>query len=334
VNRSGGALGVGILLAAVVGAGTARSGGLDYVSCEFDAANGVLRVTEQFSEGALIRRAGERIAALQPDGEGEFEEVDCGVTPTISNTDRIIYRLTSDGSTEARLSLAGGPLAPGRTDEGPTSEIETTVRPSPAAELAELVIRGGGSRDHFRAGRLGLNAGVNLNVAQESTEPDADVTVERPRQVGLSLRPGKGNDTVDLTGGPEMTGPLNLGFSFVAPGRGKDVVRSTRVSVYALGSDGADQIHLGRRFDVVEGGEGGDRISTGRRGDLILPGPGRDAVHAGRGGDQIFGSSGGADVINCGPGRDRVFAGPRDRLRRCERVRRVRERPLVHFGFD
>lgn len=107
----------------------------------------------------------------------------------------------SDGITEARLSLVAGPLAPGRTYEGLSSEIETIVRPSPATESGELSIESGATQDHFRAGRLGPNAGMNLNVGQEPTEPDVDVTVERPRQVGLSLRTGAGNDTLDLTGG-------------------------------------------------------------------------------------------------------------------------------------
>jgi Ca2+-binding RTX toxin-like protein len=335
VRCSRGIVGGAALFAAVAAAGSAQSRGIDYVSCEFDAASGVLEVTEQFSEGALIRRAGERIAALQPDGDAGFEEVDCGTaTPTINNTEHILYRLTSDGITQAELSLARGPLAPGRTDEGPSSEIETTVLPSPAAEAGELVIHGTGAGDHFRAGRLGPDAGMNLNVALELTEPDVDITVERHRQVSPSFKTGKGNDTVDLNGGPEMTGPLDLRFAFAAPGAGKDVVRSTVTGMYAFGSDGADQIRLGGRRDVAEGGKGKDRISAGRGRDLILPGPGRDTVKAGGEDDQIFGSSGGVDLIDCGAGRDAVGAGPRDRLRKCERVKRFPEHPVVHFGFD
>jgi len=332
--RPSGTLGVGALLAAGVMAGVAESRGLDYVECEFNKADGVLLVTERASEGGLIRRAGERIAALQPDEESGLEEIGCGGTPTVGNTDRIVYRLTSEGITEARLSLARGPLAPGRTDEGPTSEIETTVRPSPAVSAAELLVQGGGASDHFRAGRLGTNVGVNLNVALESTDPDADVTVKRPRRVSLSFRTRTGDDTLSLSGGPEMTGPLNLRFAFVAPGAGADVVRSRKAGVYAFGSDGADVIRLGKRSDAAEGGSGRDMISTGRRRDLILPGPGRDVVDSGAGKDEILGASGGIDVIDCGAGRDRVAAGPRDRLRECERVKDVPERPLVHFGFD
>jgi len=317
-----------------VAASTAQSRGVDYVGCEFDAVDGILEVTERFSEGALIRRAGERIAALQPNGDGGFEEVDCDPIPTIANTERIIYRLTSDGITEVRLSLARGPLAPGRTDEGPSSEIETIVRPSPSADAAELSIYGDGASDHFRAGRMGRDAGVNLNVVADGAEPDLDVTLKRPLQATLSFRTGEGDDTLDLTGGPETTGPLNVEFATVAPGAGEDVVRSARTSVYAIGGDGADVIRLGKRFDGAEGGRGKDTISTGGGRDLILPGPGRDTVRAGRKRDQVFGSSGGIDVIDCGAGRDRVIAGPRDRLRNCERVRRIPERPDVHFGFD
>jgi hypothetical protein len=317
-----------------VAAGFAESRGLDYVDCEFNEADGVLLVTERGSEGALIRRAGERIAALQPDDGTGFEEVACGGMPTVGNTERIVYRLTSKGITEARLSLTRGPLAPGRTDEGSTSEIETTVRPSRGANAPELSIQGGGASDHFRAGRLGTNAGVNLNVAAESTKPDADVTVVRPRGVGLSFRTGTGDDTLSLSGGPEMSGPLNVRFAFVAPGAGADVVRSRKAGVYAFGGDGADVISLGERTDAAEGGRGRDVISTGRRRDLILPGPGRDVVDSGAGRDEVLGASGGVDVIDCGAGRDRVAAGPGDRLRECERVKRVPERRVIHFGFD
>ncbi len=125
----------------------------------------------------------------------------------------------------------------------------------------------------------------------------------------------------DITGlSASVTHPVSVGLR---PGRcanrRKGTARADRVKGFAAGDllDG-----LGGN-DVLRG-EAGDDCLFGRAGkDRLKGGPGRDRLDGGAGKDVLDVRGGGRDRANCGAGRrDRVIADRRDRLRRCERIRR------------
>ena len=66
----------------------------------------------------------------------------------------------------------------------------------------------------------------------------------------------------------------------------------------------------------MSGGAGNDRITAG---------PGRNKVSGGAGNDTINVRNHKRDIVNCGAGKkDRVVADKIDKLRGCERIRRLR----------
>ncbi|HEX8122442.1 MAG TPA: calcium-binding protein [Solirubrobacteraceae bacterium] len=82
-----------------------------------------------------------------------------------------------------------------------------------------------------------------------------------------------------------------------------------------LAGPGRDTVLARGGSDCVAGGAGDDRLSGGRGADVLL----------GQGGNDVLVGGPGRDLLDCGPGRrDRAVAGPRDRTRGCERVRRLR----------
>lgn len=81
-----------------------------------------------------------------------------------------------------------------------------------------------------------------------------------------------------------------------------------------LGGAGADRLRGGKAGDRIRGRGGADRL-RGRGG--------RDCLFGGRGNDILRGGRG-RDRLRCGPGgRDSALAGRRDRVRGCERWRRI-----------
>ena len=75
--------------------------------------------------------------------------------------------------------------------------------------------------------------------------------------------------------------------------------------------------------ETSRGTAGPDVFAGTRRGDRIVAGAGDDLICGGGGNDRLVGGPG-RDRIDCGPGRrDVAVAGPGDRVRRCERVKRV-----------
>lgn len=72
--------------------------------------------------------------------------------------------------------------------------------------------------------------------------------------------------------------------------------------------------------DMIFGRGGNDRIFGKGGNDRLFGGPGRDRVSGGAGRDLIVGGPG-ADLIDCGAGRDTARVDPKDRVRRCERIK-------------
>jgi Ca2+-binding RTX toxin-like protein len=106
------------------------------------------------------------------------------------------------------------------------------------------------------------------------------------------------------------------GSDRIVGGRGRD-------KLFGLG--GADCISGGAGNDTISGGKGNDTLSGGAGNDRITAGPGRNTVSGGAGNDTINVRNHKRDIVNCGPGKkDRVIADKIDKLRGCERVRRLR----------
>jgi hypothetical protein len=89
------------------------------------------------------------------------------------------------------------------------------------------------------------------------------------------------------------------------------------------GTRGKDGLRGTPRADCIRGGRGADRISGRGGDDRLRGGLGRDLLRGGAGADVIYARRSDRDRVDCGSGTDTVFATRgKDRLRRCERVRR------------
>lgn len=100
-----------------------------------------------------------------------------------------------------------------------------------------------------------------------------------------------------------------------------------------LGLAGADRISGrgdddcligGSGRDRLVGGAGWDRLTGGAGADSLTGGSGRNRYDAGPGNDVVRAANNRAELVSCGTGRDRARVDRSDRVRGCERVRRVR----------
>lgn len=90
------------------------------------------------------------------------------------------------------------------------------------------------------------------------------------------------------------------------------------------GRDGNDRADGGDGNDRASGGKGKDRLAGAAGNDVLTAGPGAGRVSGGSGNDVINTVNRRRDRVDCGSGRrDRVKADRTDRLKRCERVKRV-----------
>lgn len=88
------------------------------------------------------------------------------------------------------------------------------------------------------------------------------------------------------------------------------------------GRGGDDCLVGGPGRDRLVGGPGFDRLTGGRGADTLVGGPGVNRFDAGAGNDVIEARNGRAELVSCGSGRDRARVDRRDKVRRCERVKR------------
>jgi Ca2+-binding RTX toxin-like protein len=155
---------------------------------------------------------------------------------------------------------------------------------------------------------------------------------------------GGGNDTISLSGGPDVgyggacgavepptvtksgwwrTLPAlwrHAGDADAAPKAGPGVNDNDRLS----GGKGDDALFGGPGADRVVGGSGADYLSGGSGHDRLVGGPGRNRIEGGGGSDSINSANGVRELVDCGFGRDTVKADRRDMLSGCERVKLVR----------
>lgn len=259
-------------------AGGASGGFTLYADCWYSSSTGKLTVKTKNSEEATIRRRGKRIDVLAP-GRTRCN----GGRPTVRNTDRMRFVLRGGGLTEGHVALAGGQFAPGRSpEEAGAPEIE--IRVWVPRSIATLHIDGTQGADRFRGGDLGRAQGVNLNPRAEMLAPDADLRLRGPGASTVWFGLGRGDDVLDLGGGPEFRGPMRTRW------------------VIALLGKGSDEYTGSRRRDFVIAGEGADEVSTGPGADLINVNDGR------------------AETVDCGDGHDRIHPDQADIYVNCEEL--------------
>ena len=89
------------------------------------------------------------------------------------------------------------------------------------------------------------------------------------------------------------------------------------------GGTGNDRLKGGTGNDTLKGGSGNDQLNGGSGNDSLTGGPGRNAYSAGPGKDKLQTVNGRRERVDCGRGRDTARVDRKDRVKRCERVRRV-----------
>ncbi|MEV4279339.1 calcium-binding protein [Actinoplanes xinjiangensis] len=120
---------------------------------------------------------------------------------------------------------------------------------------------------------------------------DLNDTIVNRADLGLSIRPGSGTNTVvggprreDLYGGDERdTIHGGGGNDYIYPGYGTNVV---------YGGPGDDNIKGGGNTDTIHGEAGNDRIDPGAGNDVVRGGAGDDMFDEGTGRDALYGDDG------------------------------------------
>ena len=150
-----------------------------------------------------------------------------------------------------------------------------------------------------------------------------------------------GNDQIDgLAGADQLYGDFCPGAKLAAlagaaqAGQGNDVLRGGAGSDRLVGGGGNDRLTGGAGGDRMDGGAGRDRLSGGAGNDRLTGGAGNDTLTGGAGTNRYSGGAGNdkvsavnrkRDRVDCGAGRrDRAVVDRRDRVKRCEQVRRTR----------
>ena len=276
-------------------------------------------------------------ASLEPDadadGYGDESEDLCTTDPTLQTP------CTSDLRTTVRTDRPrvspGSELTFSVTVEnlGPSRSENVTLRAELSPEIQMTSATGapcqGGASLSCDLGTLANGQVATVTVTGRATGTGV---------AAVAARAAGGTDDSNLANNSAG------GSSVVAwrPGRcanatsgsaGRDALRGTSAGdlLQGLGGDdvllglaGADCLLGGDGNDRLIAGSGGDRVDGGAGDDRVSPGSGRDRVSGGSGADRIDVVDGARDTVDCGPGRDRVRADAGDRLRRCERVQRVR----------
>jgi Ca2+-binding RTX toxin-like protein len=128
------------------------------------------------------------------------------------------------------------------------------------------------------------------------------------------LNGGEGRDTLEGNNGNDVEDGGN-GNDKLSGGAGRD-----RMS----GGAGNDAANGGSGNDTLSGGSGNDNLNGSTGNDRINGGSGKNKYTGGTGNDTITAANGRVEVVDCGTGRDSVRADRKDRVKRCERVRRTR----------
>jgi Ca2+-binding RTX toxin-like protein len=238
-------------------------------------------------------------------------------TATVTNTDLIKIVGASTFSQIVNLTLANGPLGPGKTAEtgaGAVSEIEVQVQLGMGYD--KLSFSGGAAVDNFRLGTLG----ANLN-----NDNDGNDVVWSGLDDYMDVSGRAGNDALSAEGGAGTGSPLQRNL-YMMGGAGADGMTGGAKGDYMWGdSDVVFGAPVATGNDTLFGGDGGDRL-YGQNGNDILEGQnGFDSLYLEAGNDQLRGGDGGdyfdnptfittadgADLISGGRGQDSLDLGDR-----------------------
>jgi Ca2+-binding RTX toxin-like protein len=161
-----------------------------------------------------------------------------------------------------------------------------------------------------------------------------------PRACGARKIGTRGADRLFGTGAGDLL-IAGRGNDLLRGGDGADCLRGERGHDRLEGGDGNDKLFGGPDWDKLSGGAGNDQLRGDSGADRVAGGSGRDRLLGGSGSDRLAGGGGldiqvagsGNDyvdavdrrreVIDCGSGRDRVRVDRRDRVKHCERVKRI-----------
>jgi hypothetical protein len=242
-------------------------------------------------DGVLTVRTARDLTSIRRRGdriEVNYGSACSGGRPTVFNTAKVTFRWARSVRVGALfIDLTGGPFEPGAGPPEPgDEEIEFEIKGPDhrrGFEDHSVFITAGPGRQEIDLGRTAGQDGIDLNP--DDPVPDVDILLEGVESVAFFGGPG--SDRARATGGSAFEGPL-------------------RVGLYAVG---------GRGDDVLTGGRGPDVLSGGR---------GRDVLNGARGRDWLISRDRPPkrDRVDCGTGVDSATADHKDRLRRCERVRR------------
>lgn len=244
------------------------------------------------------------------------------------------FRIVSDTCTGANLAIGqecGVGVVFGPTGEGDrTATVSVASNGSGSPHSAQLI----GTGDDKPGGPL---VGTCANLQNGTAGPDLLTGTEEGDNLfgfggddilnGLGgndclvggagndrLNGGEGNDTLDGGSGRDVADG----------GNGRDRLSGGAARDKLTGGRGNDTLNGGSGNDVLSGGAGNDRLSGSTGNDRIIGGSGKNTYSGGPGNDNITAANGRVERIDCGSGRDKVRADRRDRLKRCEIVRRTR----------
>jgi hypothetical protein len=252
-----------------------------------------------------VRRVGDAVAVINQSTSPETVTACTGGTATVANTDTVRF-VAPKYFEPYRVELSGGPLAPGKTNEGDgSSEIEVA-----ADRDAPVFLVGTDSPEHWRFQGSAVGDGVNLNPSAS----DSDLDVYGPptahaefAQIEMDL--AGGNDWIEISGRP-LTAVRASG------GSGNDAMSGGPEVTGLFAGSGNDLVRGGGGRDWLSDGSGADRLAGGAAGDLLYMN--RDHVR---------------DQALCGKGRDiAVQRKATNKVRSCEKRLRRYVDPFTFFS--
>ncbi len=233
----------------------------------------------------------------------------------------------------ARVRLWDGPLSAAQIDAldvVPPGDSDGDGRDDDFDNCPNAANAGQANADHDGQGDVCDPDDDNDGVVDTLDANPLDPTRSWPRSTAAAdlLSGSPGADLIcGLGGGDTISG---LGGADIL--YGDACFDTARVHSAQAGTDGSDKLNGGsgndKLFgaggnDVLKGGRGSDKLVGGRGRDTLVGGPGKNSYSGGPGNDTIKARNSKRETVNCGKGRrDTAIVDAKDRVRRCERVRR------------
>ena len=193
-----------------------------------------------------------------------------------------------------------GPLAPGASA---TVGIQTTVPADTKATTMSITYF---TSDDTPPGKS------NIDTNKENSFVTVTVAIDQPSTQPLTQPPP-----------PAALKPGACANAKTGTPRG-DSLMGTTAGDLLKGLAGNDRLVGLQGGDCLDGGPGNDRLDGGPGNDKLTGGRGRDVLRGGAGRDSLNAADGARDTVDCGKGRDSARVDKRDRVRGCEKVKRVR----------